>query len=141
MPDVSDDFEVHGEIAKQDDEQQIVFGWAYVSHDAMGVQQIDKSGEFVPDPEELEKAAYQFVLNSRDGGDLHVRKGVSTLVESVVFTKEKCEAMGIPAGTMPTGWWVGFKVHDAEVWKAHKQGQRSSFSIHGKGVRKKVDAS
>lgn len=140
MPDVTDnEFQVEGEIAKSDDEQRIVFGWAYISHDANGVQQIDKSREFIPDPEELEKAAYQFVLKSRVGGDSHITKGVSTMVESIVFTKEKREAMGIPEGVLPTGWWVGFKVHDEEVWKAHKRGERSMFSIHGKGVRKKVE--
>lgn len=140
MPEMTETFEVVGEIAKADDEQQIVFGWAYVSHSADGTQQIDKSGEFVSDPHELEKAAYTFVLNSRVGGDSHVRKGVSTLVESVVFTKEKREAMGIPEGVLPTAWWVGFKVHDAELWKEYKAGLKTMFSIHGKGVRKKVAA-
>lgn len=133
------DIHIAGEIAKSDDEKRIVFGWAYVSHDPTGVQRIDKSGEFVPEEDDLESAAYDFVLNSRVGGDVHIKKGVSTMVESIVFTKEKREAMGIPDGVLPTGWWVGFKVHDEEVWKAHKRGERSMFSVHGKGIRKKVE--
>jgi Putative phage serine protease XkdF len=138
MGDVND-FQVEGQIAKTNDEQQIVFGWAYVTHDKEGVQQVDKSGEMISDPTHLEKAAYEFVVKSRVGGDVHIKKGVSTLVESIVFTKEKKEALGLKDSDLPTGWWVGFKVTDDEVWKAYKSGKRSSFSVHGKGLRKKVE--
>ena len=44
------------EVAKANDEQQIVFGWAYITHDKDGKQQVDKSGELISDPAELEKA-------------------------------------------------------------------------------------
>lgn len=26
--------------------------------------------------------------------------------------------MGIPEGTLPTGWWIGFQVTDADVWES-----------------------
>lgn len=129
---------LQAEIVKVDEEKRLVFGFAYVSHDAGGQLQVDKSGDFVDDPEELEKTAYQFVLHSRDGGDFHQRKGVSTLVESVVFTPEKVEKMGLPPGVAPTAWWVGYRVHDDEVWANVRKGLYTSFSIHGKGVRKEV---
>ena len=45
---------------------------------------------------------------------MHIRGGVARLIESAVFTKEKMEAMGIPEGTLPTGWWIGFQVTDAD---------------------------
>ena len=131
------------EIIKSDDETQTVFGWAYQTHTPYGDLIIDKSGEFVDDELELEKAAYDFVLKSRNGGADHRRgdDGVvirSTLVESVVLTKAKRDAMGIPDGLIPTGWWVGFHVHDDETWQRVKKGELSSFSIHGKGTRKAV---
>jgi hypothetical protein len=70
---------------------------------------------------------------------MHVRKGVSTLIESFVSTPEKWEAMGIPEGVLPTGWWVGFKVKDDEVWKGVKSGKYKMFSVHGSGTRKALE--
>jgi len=36
---------------------------------------------------------------------------------------------------VPSGWWVGFKVQDPEVWAKVKTGERTGFSIHGHGRR------
>ena len=52
---------------------------------------------------------------------------------------EKVEKMGIPAGTLPTGWWVGFKIEDDVVWKDVLAGKRPQFSIHGKALREEVE--
>lgn len=136
-------------VIKMDTDKQLVFGWAYVSHDAEGNVVVDKSGEFIDDYGELEEAAYLFVEKSRVGGDGHARitseigtddvaKKVGTMVESMVFTPEKLSKMGLPPGILPTGWWVGFKVEDPEVWKAVKEGKRPAFSIHGSGRREEV---
>lgn len=139
-PDTSlDGFTVQGDISKMDDDQRLVFGWASIGIDKDGTIIEDRQGDILDDSDEIEKAAYDFVLNSRDGGEMHLRKGVSTLVESVVFTPEKCEAMGIPAGILPTGWWVGFRVNDEEVWKAVKGGKYRMFSVHGRGMRKALE--
>ena len=140
-------FSVTGEISKSDDEQRIVFGWAYVSHDKNGNQIVDKSGEFVSDPEEMENAAYTFMLNSRRGEDTHgvfskdapapPRK--ADVIESTFFSKEKRDAMGIPDGILPeSAWWIGVKIHDDELWKAYKSGDRKMFSIHGSAKTRKV---
>jgi hypothetical protein len=143
------DFDYEGEITKLDEEQKIAFGWAYVCQDKDGKQVFDKSGEFISDPEELERAAYSFVLNSRRGRDFHGMVGkdditdeagepVATLVESIVFTKEKQEALGVPPGTLPTGWFVGFKVHQEDLWQSFRKGERRMFSVHGKGKARRV---
>jgi hypothetical protein len=133
------EFDAVGEIEKRDDEQQLVFGWSSIAKHKDGTVEVDKQGDVLEDIDQMEKVAYDFVLNSRDGGEMHVRKGVSTLVESFVSTPEKWEAMGIPEGTLPVGWWVGFKVHDKEVWKAVKSGKYKQFSVHGSGTRKALD--
>jgi hypothetical protein len=138
------ELEAHGEVSKVDVDKRLVFGWAYVTHDKDGQVSVDKSGEFIDDYDELESMAYDFVLRSRQGGMDHARDGDapvirSTMVESVVFTPEKVEKMGIPPGALPSGWWVGFKVHDDEAWDSVKKGQRLAFSIHGTGVRKEVE--
>ena len=132
------------EIIKFDNEKQQVFGWAYVTHDEEGQVVVDKSGEFVDSHDELEDAAYKFVLHSRQGGVEHQRddKGViakSTLIESVVFTPEKKQALGIPEGTIPDGWWVGWTIHDDEVWNQIRKGELTSFSVHGSGTKTTID--
>lgn len=122
-------------IIKADPDQHLIFGWAsVVEKDGRAI--IDKQGDIIP-VTELENAAYEFTLNSRDGGDMHSRMRVSKLVESMVFTKEKQAALGIDLKQV--GWWVGFKVHDAELWSAHKRGERPEFSIGGAAIPIEVD--
>lgn len=126
-----------GILAKVDDDKRLVFGWANIIKDEEGQLLVDRQDDFIDSEDELEKAAYQYVLNSRDGGEMHVRKGVSTMVESVVLTKEKQAALGIPEGTVPTGWWIGFRVNDDRVWDQVKKGDYVGFSVHGTGQRQK----
>jgi len=129
---------VAGEIVKTDPAKRLVFGWAYITHDRDGLLNIDKSGDFADDIEEIEKSAYDFVLRSRAGDADHTNVKTSDLVESMVFTPEKIAKMGIPDGVMPLGWWVGFKVGDDETWARVEKRELTSFSVHGKGTRKSV---
>lgn len=126
-------------IYKSDDDRRLVFGWASIAVRANGTQIEDWQGDVI-DPEDLEEAVYEYVLEFRDAGEEHIsslrKKG--KLVESVVFTKEKMKAMGIPEGIVPEGWWIGFKVQDDEAWAKVKSGQYSMFSIEGSGVREPV---
>lgn len=135
-----------GRVVKLNPERQQVFGWAYVTHDPTGEVVVDRSGEFVEDVAVLEKAAYDFVTSSRKGGADHSRHEdrdevvvKSTMIESIVFTPDKIKEMGIPSGTIPQGaWWVGFQIHDEDIWKSYREGTRTAFSIHGRGVKAKV---
>lgn len=127
------------DIIKSDSDKQLVFGWANIAIRKDGEQIVDYQGDMF-DPEDLEEAAYKYVLNFRDAGEEHFagyrKKG--KLVESVVFTKEKMAAMGIPEGIVPEGWWVGFKVHDKDAWEKIKNGTYRMFSIEGAGIREEV---
>lgn len=122
-------FSVTGNIAKLDDDQRLVFGWANVACKADGSVIEDSQGETIS-PAELEKAAYTFVINMRQGGVMHERIATNEMVESCVFTKEKQAAIGIPPGTVPEGWWVGFRFGEEEFAKV-KSGHYAMFSIHG----------
>ena len=95
---------------------------------------IDHSGDIV-DIGEIEQAAYKFVKFWGEGSDNHERGGVAVLVESMVFTKEKASVLGIPDGTLPSGWWVGFEVTDEKVWKKIKNKEYAMFSIEGTATR------
>lgn len=128
----------HIKVMKSDDEKMLAFGWASVSMRADG-ELIEDWQKDIVEPEELENAAYEFVLLYREGGEMHERGGAAVLIESVVFTEEKMRAMGIPEGTLPVGWWIGFKVLDGDVWEKVKDGTYSMFSIEGTAERVTVE--
>lgn len=125
-------------IMKSDDEKMLAFGWANVSVRVDG-EVIEDWQEDIIEPEELENAAYNYVLLYREGGEMHERGGAAVLVESVVFTEEKMQAMGIPKDTLPIGWWIGFKVTDSDVWEKVKDGTYQMFSIEGEAERIEVE--
>jgi hypothetical protein len=124
-------------INKVDEDQRCIFGWASVALKADGTQVVDSQDDIIS-PQTLEKAAYDYVLRSRDGGLEHERKGVATMIESFVCTPEKLEALGLAKDALPTGWFVGMKVHDADVWKRVKSGELNMFSIGGRSKRRDV---
>ncbi len=125
-------------ILKFSDDKMLAFGWASVSMRIDGELIEDWQADIV-EPEELERAAYEFVELYREGGEMHERGGVAVLIESVVFTEEKMQAMGLPTGILPVGWWIGFKVLDEEVWEKVKDGTYSMFSIEGEAQRVEVE--
>ena len=125
-------------IMKSDDEKMLAFGWASVSMRVDG-KLIEDWQKDIVEPEELENAAYEYVLLYREGGEMHERGGAAILIESVVFTEEKMLAMGIPAGILPVGWWIGFKVTDPDVWEKVKDGTYPMFSIEGEAERVEVE--
>ncbi len=124
-------------LCKSDEDRHLVFGWANVAIRTSGDQIIDYQGDIV-DPEVLEKAAYKFVEFYREAGEMHERGGAGVLVESVMFTREKMWAMGIPEGFVPEGWWLGFHVTDEDVWEKIKTGEYPMFSIEGEALRREI---
>lgn len=136
----NDDVDIvwEGEFAKFDTDKRQVFGWASIV-EINGEPVVDLQGDYIS-AEEIEKAAYTYVQKSRRGGDMHRREGeqafhASEMIESFMVTPEKIEKMGLPPGSLPTGWWVGYQVHDDETWNLVKSGKRTGFSIHGRGKR------
>jgi Putative phage serine protease XkdF len=131
-------FGIECTIAKFDEDQKTVFGWASIT-EVDGEPVVDRQGDMI-ESEEMAKAAYDYVIMSRKGGHQHKRSDddqvlqVSDMIESMVFTPEKIAKMGLPPET-PKGWWVGYKVNDDEIWKAVKAGEITGLSIHGKGRR------
>lgn len=130
-----------GEFSKVDDDKREVFGWASVV-ELDGQPIVDRQGDVIS-PEEIERAAYTYVVKSRKGGRQHRRTETgdafhaSDMIESVVFTDEKIEKMGLP-DEFPRGWWVGYKVNDDDTWQAVKKNEVTSFSIHGRGKRQLI---
>lgn len=123
----------NAEIIEKKEDQRLVFGWASVI-EKDGETVVDSQGDTISE-QELEKAFYDFVLNARAAGEMHVRKDAGTLVECIVFTKEKQKALGIDLGQV--GAWVGFKL-DGNTFAKVKDGTYKMFSIGGTGVREDV---
>lgn len=127
-------------ILKTDEDQHLVFGWASVAITVDGEVLEDRQHDMI-DPEDLEEAAYEYVLNFRDTGEEHLpgyrKKG--KLIESCVFTPEKQKAMGIPEGILPVAWWIGFKIDDEDTWQRVKNGTYKMFSIEGKAEREEIE--
>ena len=125
------------DIYKAREDEGLVSGWANVSINADGSVPLDWQGDVIA-PEVLEKAAIDFMKNYRESGEMHEGESKGTVVESIVFTKEKQEAMGIPDGVVPQGWFITVKVDDREVFAKVKDGTYKMFSIQGTAKRVKI---
>ncbi|KIM00521.1 hypothetical protein CCC_03123 [Paramagnetospirillum magnetotacticum MS-1] len=123
-------------ITKTDAAERLVFGWASVIEEN-GQPVVDRQGDVITEAE-LEKAAYDFAENARAAGEMHTNIGVGELVESVVLTKQKQQAMGIDLGRV--GWWIGFRV-TPDVFEKVASGVYRAFSIGGTGQRVAINQS
>lgn len=130
-----DDVNITCDITKVDEEKRLVFGWFSVAK--IGDDLVEDSEGDLIEIDDLEKAAYEFVKESRIASDSHQRMGVGTLVESIMFTKEKQDMLGIDLGK--EGWFGGFYIQDDKVWKSVKENKFKAFSIGGKAVREEVE--
>jgi hypothetical protein len=117
-------------VAKADEEQKMVFGWANVAKLADGTTVVDSHNEYI-EVEDLEAAAYEHVLKFRATGEQHQGAVKGRLVESFMVTDEKLAVMGLKKGSLPQGWWVGYKIDDEQLWADVKKGKYRSFSIQG----------
>lgn len=142
---MSEKFELTADIAKVDEENRIAFGLFSVMK--IGDELVvDGEDDRIP-VDALEKAAYSYVRESREAGLNHTETGVGDLIETMVFTKEKVEALkkaltaaGIPHTIEIDGefWWGGHYVTDEKVWKGVKSGDFESWSIGGSATRTKA---
>ena len=122
-------------VAKSDDARHLVFGWAMIAKTRAGETVVDHDDQWC-EPEDVEDAAYDFVLNAANGpvsGEEH-DPGYTPdafLIESVAFTEEKLVAMGIDPGAVDLGHWVGLYIPDDEAYERVKSGEKSMLSIDG----------
>mgnify|MGYP004649254357 FL=1 len=118
---------------------QLVFGWANVSVQEDGTTPMDWQGDMI-ETSVLESAAYNFVLEHGLANQEHeYGTECGWLVESMMFTKDKMAAMGIPEGTIPEGWFVGFYIPDPVVYQKVLDGEYNMFSIEGRARRIELD--
>lgn len=133
-----DEVEIYVPVVKVDDEQKLVFGWGSVTK-VDGQPVVDSQGDIIENTE-LEKAVYDFMVNAVHD-ELHKRiVPDSKVVESFVVTDDKLAKM-FPGEQIPQGkrgWWLGIRINDPEVYRKHKEGIYTGFSITGTASRKEV---
>lgn len=124
-------------VAKVKEDEGLVSGWANVAVNADGSLPLDWQDDIIR-PETLEKAAINFMLDYRGSGVMHEGEVKGIVVESIVFTKAKQTAIGIPEGIIPEGWFITVKVLDPSVFELVKKGAFRMFSIQGRSKRIKL---
>lgn len=128
------DVKIEGQILKQDSEERLVYGWAYVSTNK-GEISLDHSGEFVR-PDQIAKAATNFMLSMRTAKRMHSGGKIGEVVHSMPLTNDIAKALGIQSDR--EGWLVAIKVYDDQVWQDVKSGKLAAFSIGGKALKELV---
>ena len=131
-----DNVVVNFKITKSTDEG-LVSGWANIAVQPDGSLPLDWDDDVIR-PEVLEKAAINFMMEYRESGVMHQGNSKGMVVESIVLTKSKQAAIGIPEGTVPEGWFITVKVLDPSVFDMVKKGVFKMFSIQGSAKRIKL---
>jgi cation transport regulator ChaB len=126
---------IDAEIKKSDDELRVVYGWASVVENAD--ESIVDWHDDVITVDDIVSAAHDYVTNSRKAKVMHNGGAIGHVVESLVFTKEIQEALGISLNKV--GWFIGMKITDDEYYQKVKCGEYKMFSIGGMGQRMELD--
>lgn len=124
-------------IAKTDDSQQRIFGWASIAVQKDGTPLVDLQGDVI-DIADLEEAFYDYVQESGALNFLHCGSCRGQLIEAIVFTPEKMAALGLAPDSLPQGAWVGYYVEDPADYQLLKTQGFFMFSIEGSAVREEV---
>lgn len=114
--------------------RRYAFGRA-LSSTIAGRPVVDADGDLVT-PAELERTAHAFA-GKRQLKVVHKGRAAGEMVESIVTTPDKAEALGLPANG-DIAWWVGVRVDDAETWALVESGVLKEFSIGGDGERSPI---
>ena len=120
-------------VERSDDGDGLAFGWAYVCIDEAGDVVIDEGFDTSIEPHDLERAVYDMVGSGGGIGDeMHDYGFQCRIVESMVWTREKYEALGLPVGKL--GWWIGLRAIDPETKTRMAKGEYPAFSIGARAV-------
>jgi hypothetical protein len=121
-------------IAKVDEEQRLVMGWASViSKDGKPIT--DRQGDVIS-ADELETAFVDYALSARVGKRMHDGDKTADFVFGLPLTKHYQEVLGID---LPLEGFFGvWKVHCDKTWAEVKNGNLPMFSIGGTAVREEI---
>lgn len=121
-------------IAKTDDVQRRIWGWVNVTKRRNGQVVVDLQGDVI-DIYDLADAWYPYVRESGQLNFMHVGKTRGYLIEAMVFTPEKIEALGLAPDALPLGVWAGYEIPDPDDYALLKRLGYFMYSIEGEGER------
>jgi|SRR5262245_7622692 len=122
------------QITKLDDDQHLVFGWFSIAADKERRPVVDLQGDVIA-PSDLFKTVSDFNQSSRRVSVMHSGQVVGACEQSLVFTPEVQEALGLAVGQLPVGWFGVLKIYDDAVWQQVKSGALGGISVGGTGKR------
>jgi len=120
-------------IAKFNEDENTITGWAAIS--SFEDKHVVDYHDDVILPSELEKAGHALVAAGGQGkaGEMHGQR-VGDVVESLVLSKEKAEALGL-GESKTEGWIVSLQLQDKGAVERYNAGERPELSLHGYGKR------
>ncbi|MEX4007678.1 XkdF-like putative serine protease domain-containing protein [Neoaquamicrobium sediminum] len=114
-------------------DERLLIGWAAVAVDKYQTV-TDLEGDQYDDPEDLVKAATDFMADARTSLLRHSGGQVGTVLHSLPLSPSVASALNIDSKGR-FGWIVGIRIDDDEVWKAVKSGRLKSLSIGASATR------
>ena len=118
-------------------DSRVLYGVVYAPCQKGQKCSLDSQNDFVR-PDELRKAAWDFMAKSRTVGNQHRGPAKAEVVESFVAPMD----MAVDGEKITKGSWVlAVRVKDDTIWKAVQNGELNAFSIGGKGLRTPVTPS
>ena len=122
------------DIFKADEEKHVVYGVAYP---VFPEGQADTQNDYIL-PEEIERMAWDFMIKSRTMDYQHkfpIDQSKAIPVESYIAPCDlEINGYRVAKGS----WIVATKIFDDNLWNEIKKGHISSYSIRGRGKRKRV---
>jgi putative serine protease XkdF len=122
-------------IAKRDDAQRIIYGWASVSSirksDGSFEPYTDLQGDQIDD-EVMEAMAHNYLVHSRASKAMHGGDQIGHCIASMPLTKSIQDAFGVSCDR--TGWLIGIKVTDDTTWQRVVNDEFSGLSIGGSAI-------
>jgi len=117
-------------IVRRDPEKRYTLAVAYP------LREVDSWGDVITDPEQLEKAAWEYMRKSRRVGLDHApgTEGAGTVVESYIYRGPRWEVNG--EVVEPGDWLLGI-VWSPQAWERIKRGEKVGLSIQGWAHRRR----
>ncbi len=113
------------EFAKTDEDKKLVYGIV------LAPNEVDTQNDIIF-PHTIEKAAHNFLQQSRVLGEQHETVADSEVVESYITPEDTVlQNQEVKKGT----WIIVSKIHSDELWNDIKAGHYTGYSIGGKGKR------
>jgi len=128
---------VEARIAKSEDTQRRIWGYASIAVMKNGAQLIDLQGDAI-DIEDLTEGWYGYVKESGELNFQHRTPIAAHLIEAVVFTPEKLALWGLPPDALPLAAWVGYELESPDDYAVLKAMGFFMFSIDGFAEREEA---